>query len=596
MNLLKKLTITKRSILFGALLAGPGTLTAACGDDVEPGEAGTAGTGGAGTGTTAPPGTTGTLDGTGESTDTDGSPQTGDATSTGGTEPTAFEQAVEAIGGEDALNDLERLQIDSTGRRSLDFERSQPTEVVDVSTYVTRYTWDVPNDNFRMDTEKTPLFESFAFGPPQNYAVVLNGDLGGLTAQAGFIAPGNLPSQIVGAMQTQQRLLNPHFYLRAGLADLTLVGDAGAGDFDGRPHRIITFAGEITEILLFVDDETGFISKLETVENSFLARDVPVEVHYSDWQTQGSLAFPDGVELYASGGLVVDETRTAVEIEPDLPGDNFELPPEAVDPTLDAGAHEFGQQTHQAVEGFFHLGFPYLESPAFSSSQIVPGVTLLASGVNSVAISYDGGLVVLEAPNTPAYGSELIDSLALTFPGLAITHIVQSHHHQDHSSAVRSFVAEGATLVVGDGAGAFWDGILSAESTIRPDALADVDVTPDIQELVEDGTFVVDDANVTITVHHVTASTHADDMVITVIDIGGERFVYEADFYNAGFGFTLAIGGPEELFAILRDLAIIDASCASAVPLTIIPGHGVPQTLADSLTELGGLGVDVGCT
>lgn len=108
-------------------------------------------------------------------------------------------------------------------------------------------------------------------------------------------------------------------------------------------------------------------------------------------------------------------------------------------------------------------------------------------------------------------------------------------------------------------------------------------------------TVVVEDETVRVTVHHISANPHGEGMVLTVVEVGGEMYVYQADLYNAGFGFTLVIGGPESLFAILRDLEILDASCASAMPLTIIPAHGTPLSLADSLAELAGLGVDVSC-
>ena len=73
------------------------------------------------------------------------------------------------------------------------------------------------------------------------------------------------------------------------------------------------------------------------------------------------------------------------------------------------------------------------------------------------------------------------------------------------------------------------------------------------------------------------------------------EFVYEADLYNAGAGGTLVLGGPESFFAALRDLDIIDETCSSALPLTIVPAHCIPQTLKDSLAELQGLDVDIGC-
>ena len=71
--------------------------------------------------------------------------------------------------------------------------------------------------------------------------------------------------------------------------------------------------------------------------------------------------------------------------------------------------------------------------------------------------------------------------------------------------------------------------------------------------------------------------------------------IYVADLYNAGFGATLTLGGPESFFGALRDLAIIDEDCQSAVPLSFVPAHGMPQSLEASIVELNGQGVDIGC-
>ena len=285
-------------------------------------------------------------------------------------ELTPFQQAVEAVGGEDALMGLKQLQIDATGERWIDHESPQPGGVEEVSSYTTSYKFDLANDNLRTDTERVPLFEALQFFPPASYGIVLNGDVGGLTAQAGFAPPGNLSSQHVASLRTQQRLFNSHFYLREGLADPSLVQDGGEAEVAGRAHRIIRFAGEVTEIRLFVDNENGFISKLETLENNILVRDFQQEVRYLDWQPRGTLAFPGAVELYAGGLLVPDERRTSVEIEPSFAADTFDLPAEAVDPMLDAEAFLFGQTTHQVSEAFFHLGFTYAEEHSTTTTQL----------------------------------------------------------------------------------------------------------------------------------------------------------------------------------------------------------------------------------
>lgn len=605
MKSLSSFTRVKSSLLTGALLCvGPIALAGGCGDDAGPAGDGTDG-GTADTGSTQG-GSDDVADTTLDDTaGTDGTAGTADTTATAGSESStgavahsAFEQAVEAIGGADALADLALLQIDATGNRRIDYEAPVPGGAMDLSSYTASYIFDVPNDNFRLDADRTPLFEAFQFGAPETFSIVLNGDIGGIDTQAGFYFPGPLASQNVAALQVQQRLFNPHFYLREGLADPTLIGDGGVAQYNERSHRVITFAGEVAEVRLLVDDETGFISKLETLENSVLVRDIAIEVLYEDWQLQGPLAFPDGVELVAGGTSVHDEIRTAVVVEPELDAETFTLPPEADGAALDADAYAFGQHSHQVLTGFFTLGFPYDAEPGLlPTSGIAPGVTLLPSSANTLVVSYDQGLVVVEAPATPAHGTAIVEYIEGTFVGDDITHVVQSHHHQDHAAGVRSLVAAGAIAVVGNGVADFWDEVFLAESTIRPDALADSKLIPEIVELSLDGASIIaEDGNVTVTVHHVSANPHADDMVITVVEADSQVFVYEADLYNAGFGFTLVVGGPQALFDALRDLNLITAGCTSSGdPLTIIPAHGVPLSIGDAVTELDGLGVDVGC-
>lgn len=525
-----------------------------------------------------------------------------------------LQRAVQAVGGSNALTALERFEITATGANRIGYETEQPGDLIETSTYARTYTFDLDGEKLRVDTNRQPLFEAFQFLPPQSFTRVLDGNVGGITNGAGPLVPaGNLPSEAVTALRKQQRLFNPQLLLREALERPELVSYGGRVRLDGRVHRLLTIADDVAEIRLFIDQRSGLISKLETTENHPLVRDTPIEVRYHDWQRRGhqdqrnrdhrqdrrprrSLLFPNQVELYADGALVWEETRIGVELEPSLSDDHFDLPPEATSSTVDADALLFGDQTHHLVEGFFALGFFYgpglgLAPPA----ELAPGVTLLASGANTLVVEYDDGLVVLEAPNTPTHGSDIVNAVDQLAPGTPITHIVQSHHHVDHASGVRSLVAAGATAVVGNGVGEFWKDVLRAESTIRPDALSASGLTGVVEELDAEGTLVLGDNETIVTVHHTTFDPHAEDALITTIETNGQLFVFEADTYNAGFGFSLVINGPESFFDALRDLDIIDQNCNSALPLTIVPAHGFPQTLQASLDELVGLGIDVGC-
>ena len=72
--------------------------------------------------------------------------------STRAPELTPFEQAVESIGGREALMGLELLQIESRGSRRVDYESPQPGGLEDVSSYTTTYMFDLLSDDLRTDT------------------------------------------------------------------------------------------------------------------------------------------------------------------------------------------------------------------------------------------------------------------------------------------------------------------------------------------------------------------------------------------------------------------------------------------------------------
>ena len=502
---------------------------------------------------------------------------------------------VDALGGEAAIAGLTLIKIEASGSRGIDYEGLNPSEIVEASTYSSTYWHNLSDDAMRVDSSRTPLFEAFQFFPAEDYTIVLNGDVGGLPGQTGFFPPGPLPSGNVGALKRHQDLFNPHFILRDVLDGTLSASEGDEADVDGRAHRVLAVGDGPAQVRLFIDAESGLISKLETTDNSPLLRDTPIEVRFADWETFGGVSFPLQVELHAAAGLVQDETRTAVALQPaDLPAGAFDLPDNAGAPA-DPAALQWGHDTHQVVEGFFHILFGYTELVPVAASELAPNIQLLSSGHNSVVVRLDDGVVILEGPNSPAQGSTIVSLVETDHPGVDITHVIQSHHHQDHSAGLRSIAAAGATVVVGHGAGSFMETVLAAPSTLRPDALSTAGVTTTVEEVAAGGTFVTGDDNITITAHHVANNPHAEDMVVTVIEANGQRWVYEADLYNAGSGFTLVVGGPEAFFAILKDLELIDEACAAPVPLTIVPAHGVPVTVSDAIAELNGLGNNIGC-
>ena len=56
-------------------------------------------------------------------------------------------------------------------------------------------------------------------------------------------------------------------------------------------------------------------------------------------------------------------------------------------------------------------------------------------------------IVVIEGPQSEARASAIIAEAKRLIPNKPIRYVVNTHHHFDHASGLRTFVAEGATIV-----------------------------------------------------------------------------------------------------------------------------------------------------
>ena len=81
------------------------------------------------------------------------------------------------------------------------------------------------------------------------------------------------------------------------------------------------------------------------------------------------------------------------------------------------------------------------------------------------------GLVVFDAPISEAYSRWVIDAAKAKYPDKAIKYLVLTHHHLDHVNGVRTYVAEGVTVIVPTPDKAYFEQVVKAAHTVAPDAL-----------------------------------------------------------------------------------------------------------------------------
>ena len=275
---------------------------------------------------------------------------------------------------------------------------------------------------------------------------------------------------------------------------------------------------------------------------------VTVEAIYTDWDSVTDVLFPATVELLVDTDVVHSETRTSVVEDLELAADFFDFPAGAA-PVLDQIAADRGARNHQWHRGFASVGLAQDGLQTFVDAvEVQPGVHWLSGGCHhSVVVEQDNGVVVFDAPLYEARCVAMLDWIDASLGAPTTTHVVLSHHHHDHAACARTFVARGATLVVGEDSASHWDGILAAPSTVEPDELAISPVAAPVMLTVpEGGMLLLEDGTRPVRVYDL--ERHAGDMVMPFVPAAGTIFV--VDLFGPGLPSQTVPSGPQEILKL----------------------------------------------
>jgi mono/diheme cytochrome c family protein len=448
--------------------------------------------------------------------------------------PAPLEKALAGVGGEEALQNLVLFSTVSTGTRWIHDEQFSPGDPPGrVGDFSLQLSYDLAGDNLRLDYVRQGV------AGERQFSEIIAGELGYIDGQdARFGPPGLKPmtSDRWASTLKQQRLLNPHLILQEILADPTIVSEADEQLLDGSVHHRLVVADEVAPLTLYVNAATGHISKLATLENDHLRRDVPLEAFYYNWQPlEEGLSFPAELYLALDGEIIHQEIRSAIGVNQTLEPALFEIPAE-VSPEFDSDLAARGEASSQFNQSFAANGF--IKDGAqteINAQEIAPGIFhLIGVANNSMIIEQAESIVVVEAPLHQARSEAVIDWIGATFPGKPISHVLSTHHHTDHSAGLRSYVAEGATVVLHEAAVPFFEAIFQAESAVWPDALAADPVEAAIEAVPADGSVTIPDESQPVAAYPVENS-HAEP------GPGGQA-IYEA-IVDAGLEVSLVAGG-----------------------------------------------------
>lgn len=478
--------------------------------------------------------------------------------------------AQQQFGGPFSLADLNNFSYQSHVVRSATDEGFRPGEVHETSSGEERYQIDVQHDAARIDTNRilAPLVIEFPL--PQAFTARLRGNSGYLEGNESLLGfpPGHLAVDAVAGMKRELRLLNPALVLRDALMNPSKIVAVRREGYS----IALQVADSVYPITLLLHRFTGQIDALQTKAVDVLRRDVAVEIRYQ-WPLGGERFSPEKVEMFYDGQLVRTETRSELHSNTQLDSHVFDFPSDGA-PSFDAELFALGERNHEWHQSRASAGLrmPWAQ-PNVAAVELGDGVVFLTGGVhNSLAIEQDTGVVLVEAPINEARSLALQDFLAKRFPGKPVTHVIATHHHVDHSAGLRTFVASGATIVMGAPGVRSMRKAFHAASLLEADALSKSRKQAHIIS-VESVERIGRGAN-SIEVRRVP-NTHAEDMVIAYVP--NKKLVFTSDLFTPGFTFQIKANVTSLYDAIVSQQLTVES---------IAGGHGIVGTFEELKSHL----------
>jgi glyoxylase-like metal-dependent hydrolase (beta-lactamase superfamily II) len=451
-----------------------------------------------------------------------------------------LDRSIAAYGGEAALRGIDNITFKIAGD-TVHRNQSKKPFALDRTPFKAEYIIDVRNTRYRQAQEgHYPGGFHWVNGFAINGSEAVTWDvLRGVFNPIPNVPPANFRGRL---------RMFPQFVVLNALDRASRLRYLGKTRFDGRGHQVVSYTNEDgLAISLYVDDRTGLLSKQEFLVTDPFTGDTAVEMVFTGYKQEGGRWVPTG-RLDRRGGELMNDLRLSeVVFNAAIDDANFRLP-----------------------EGLRQAAPAPAAQPVTKYSDSV--YTVNAGGYNVLAVGFKDHVFVMETPANDQVSRQAIAEIRKLFPGKPIRYFAVTHHHDDHAGGVRTYIAEGATLLGLPGEKAFFEKVAAAKFTIDPDSLS-LNPQPLRFEAIRDRKHVLTDGTVTVELIDIGPGGHTDEMLIAYLP--NEKLVFQGDLLNRP---------PNNDPATINDSTVHFAGWLekSGLPIERITGvHGPPSTIAE---------------
>jgi len=359
-------------------------------------------------------------------------------------------------------------------------------------------------------------------------------------AQAGVQAAPN-PGAV--ADRSLQLWTTPHGVIKAAIAN--------AGHLDGNTVTVSINGRDVHATL----NAQHLVEKVSYLSTNEVVGDYPIEIAYTDYADFGGIKFPRHIvqteDGYPTLDIMVSEVRPNAAVSVDVPANVQQTTaPPALRVTVD-----------KLADGVWYFGTP---------------------NAHNWAVEFADHVVVVEGIGSEARSLAVIEEIKKVIPGKPIRYVINTHAHYDHAGGLRTYVAQGATVVTHETNKPFFEKAWARPRTLAPDLLSKSPRSATF-ETVSDKK-VLTDGTRTIEIYHMKGTSH--NVANLIVYMPKEGLVFWGDGYNPPEGNDPRdfVRTPEQAIDLYRVITVRNLDVK-----TIAPAHGFGPKPYDDLKKAIGL-------
>jgi glyoxylase-like metal-dependent hydrolase (beta-lactamase superfamily II) len=491
-------------------------------------------------------------------------------------------QAVDAQGGADALRRLTGLTAKGDARF---WEPNQSLiaggEPRPLGTATFEVTWDLAKG-----MAKTTWDRDQQYPPPAvklNYTETVLPTLGFVTTGANSQPMSGIR---VAAHLRELERASPRLLLKA-LENPANVRGIAPQQLANRYLPAVSLTDGGTTFIILFDPATRLPAAIRTRDDDNIAGDSNYDLVLGDWTNVGGVRVARSMSYKLNNVEVARLNYSTVTATPDLPANAFAVPA-AVQSAAKRPAT--GNVPYQWVLRRLFLtrltdsdAIIYPDGGGLKLVELAPNVQHVQGGTaNNLIVAMKDYLIVFDAPYGELQSRWVIDAAKAKYPGKPIKYLVLTHHHMDHTGGMRTYVAEGATLLVPSQSFEWFQKVLNNPHTIVPDELQKNPKPVKIYGIFENQT--IKDETAEVRVYNFATGgeadarpqgPHADGMLIG--HVVASKLIYVTDLISprgqpiARTPETIAVGSTLREFEVEDDVTIVGGHGGTVKRAEIIP-------------------------